>query len=63
MKTILLALGFMAVFEAILPMVNPEFWQKMLKEVSLIPASQVRRVALAVIVLALTFIWAIDWML
>ncbi len=63
MKTILLALGFMAVFEAILPMVNPELWQKMLKEVSLIPASQVRRVAFAVIVLALTFIWAIDWML
>lgn len=63
MKTILLALGFMAVFEAIFPLVNPELWKRMLKEVSLIPASQVRRVAFAVIVFALIYIWAIDWML
>ncbi len=63
MKTILLALGFMAVFEAILPLVNPELWKRMLKEVSLLPASQVRRVAFAVIVFALIYIWAIKGML
>lgn len=63
MKTILLALGFMAVFEAVLPLLKPDLWQRMLKEVSLIPASQVRRVAFAVIVVALIYIWAIDLML
>ncbi len=63
MKTILLALGFMAVFEAILPLLKPELWQRMLKEVSLIPASQVRCVAFAVIVVALIYIWVLEWLL
>ncbi len=63
MKTILLALGFMAVFEAVLPLLKPDLWQRMLKEVSLIPASQVRRVAFAVIVVALMYIWVLEWLL
>ena len=59
MKTILLALGFMAVFEALLPLVKPELWLRMLQEISRESAARVRTVAMVVMGLALLFIWAV----
>ena len=59
MKTILLALGFMAVFEALLPLVKPELWLRMLREITQESAARVRTVAMVVMALALLFIWAV----
>ena len=59
MKTILLALGFMAVFEALLPLVKPELWLRILQEISHESVARVRTVAMVVMVLALLFIWAV----
>ncbi|HBZ57898.1 MAG TPA: DUF2065 domain-containing protein [Sutterella sp.] len=57
MKSILLALGFMAVFEGLMPMLAPGKWLEMLRVISQQPPEAVRKMAMAVCCLGLAFIW------
>lgn len=63
MKTILLALGFMAVFEGMMPLIAPLAWLNALRAMSRFPLGTIRAVAFVVVALGLAFIWAIDWAL
>ena len=63
MKTILLALGFMAVFEGMMPLIAPQAWLNALRAMSRFPLGTIRAVAFIVVALGLAFIWAIDWAL
>ena len=63
MKTILLALGFMAVFEGMMPLIAPKAWLNALRAMSRFPLGTIRAVAFVVVALGLAFIWAIDWAL
>lgn len=57
MKTLLLALGFMAVFEGIMPLVAPELWQRSLERLSRMDPETIRRFAFAVISIGLAVVW------
>ena len=63
MKTILLALGFMAVFEGMMPLIAPQAWLNALRSMSRFPLTTIRAAAFAVVALGLAFIWVIDWAL
>lgn len=63
MKTILLALGFMVVFEGMMPLIVPQAWLNALRAMSRFPLGTIRAVAFVVVALGLAFIWAIDWAL
>lgn len=63
MKTILLALGFMAVFEGIMPLIAPNSWVNALRSMTRIPLGTIRTVAFVVVAIGLIFVWAVDWML
>lgn len=63
MKTILLALGFMAVFEGMMPLIAPQAWLNALRAMSCFPLTTIRAAAFAVVALGLAFIWVIDWAL
>ena len=63
MKTILLALGFMAVFEGMMLLIAPQAWLNALRAMSRFPLGTIRAVAFVVVALGLAFIWAIDWAL
>ena len=57
MKVFVLAIGFMAVFEGLMPLVAPDWWQSQLRRIGDMPASVVRRTAFAVVCLALAVVW------
>ena len=57
MKVILLALGFMVVFEGIFPLVAPELWQRSLERIAQISPETIRRVAMVMVVFGLAWIW------
>lgn len=57
MKVILLALGFMAVFEGLLPLLATNWWQSSLKIIAAADPRQVRNTAAIVIVAGLAVIW------
>jgi len=62
-KTILLAVGFMAVFEGLMPLLAPQAWLEALRRLSDLKAERVRPVAFVVVSLALAYIWALmEWM-
>lgn len=63
MKTILLALGFMAVFEGMMPLIAPQAWLNALRAMSRFSLTTIRAAAFAVVALGLAFIWVIDWAL
>ena len=63
MKTILLALGFMAVCEGMMPLIAPQAWLNALRAMSRFPLTTIRAAAFAVVALGLAFIWVIDWAL
>ena len=63
MKTVLLALGFMAVFEGLMPLLAPQKWLDALRAMTRVPLSTIRTVAFVVVAIGLVFIWAIDWIL
>ena len=48
MKVILLALGFMVVFEGIFPLVAPELWQRSLERIAQISPETIRRAAMVI---------------
>lgn len=57
MKTILLALGFMAVFEGLMPLLATSWWQSSLKMLSAADPKAIRNTAAIVIVLGLAITW------
>lgn len=57
MKVILLALGFMAVFEGLLPLLATKWWQSSLMMIAAADPRQVRNTAAIVIILGLALIW------
>lgn len=59
MKTILLALGFMAIFEGLMPLVAPQAWQQALRRIADLDPAVVRRYAMAVTVVGLAVVWGI----
>ncbi len=59
MKTVLLALGFMAVFEGLMPMTVPEKWQRLLAQLSAESPETVRKVAMAMVCLGLMIVWLV----
>ena len=59
MKVVLLALGFMLVFEGLMPMIAPEKWQMLLKQLSAESLDLVRKVAMAMICLGLMVVWLV----
>lgn len=59
MKTIFLALGFMAVFEALMPLAFPRAWSDMLRRLACVPESVVRKMAFVIALLGLVWIWTI----
>lgn len=48
----------MAVFEGLMPLVAPDWWQSQLRRIGDMPASVVRRTAFAVVCLGLAVVWA-----
>ena len=63
MKPILLALGFMAVFEGMMPLIAPQAWLNALRAMARFPLTTIRAAAFAGVALGLAFIWVIDWAL
>ncbi len=59
MKTILLALGFMAIFEGLFPLIAPQSWQDTLRRISEMPAESVRRLAVIVVLIGLAVVWTV----
>ncbi len=59
MKVIVLALGFMAIFEGLMPLIAPATWQKSLRMLSELPADSVRRMAAGVIIVGLAVVWIV----
>lgn len=57
MKVLLLALGFMMVFEGLMPMIAPDLWQNALKKIAAESPEQVRKVAMAVVAGGLASVW------
>lgn len=57
MKVLLLALGFMVVFEGLFPLVAPALWQRSLTEISRLPPETVRRAAMVMVLFGLALIW------
>lgn len=59
MKTIVLALCFMAVFEGILPLVSPAKWKQAVQMASELPDATLARVGAALVVGGLAAVWLI----
>ncbi len=57
MKVLLLALGFMVVFEGIFPLVAPGLWQRAVVEIAKQPPETIRRAAMVMVVVGLAFVW------
>ena len=53
MKTILLALGFMAVFEGMMPLIAPQAWLNALRAMLRFPLGTIRAVAFVVVAMKL----------
>ena len=60
MKTILLALGFMAVFEGMMPLIAPQAWLNALRAMSRFPLTSILVADFAVVALGVAFIWVIE---
>lgn len=60
MKVIILALGFMAIFEGLMPLIATEAWKKALRQMLGIDNESIRKVALTVICLGLAIIWSVN---
>ncbi|MCF0253914.1 MAG: DUF2065 domain-containing protein [Duodenibacillus sp.] len=59
MKVIILAFGFMAMFEGLAPLLFPEQWQRALKGIAGLAPEQVRRLAAALILAGLALVWGV----
>ena len=59
MKVILLALGFMIVFEGVFPLIAPGLWQQSLEKISHINPETVRRAAMVMVIAGLGWIWVL----
>ena len=59
MKVILLALGFMIVFEGVFPLISPGLWQQSLEKISRINPETVRRAAMVMVIAGLGWIWVL----
>lgn len=59
MKTILLALGFMAIFEGLMPLIAPESWQQAIRRLTAMDPEVIRRFAMAVVVAGLVVVWGV----
>ena len=59
MKTILLALGFMAIFEGLMPLISPESWQEALRRIAAMDPAAIRRFAMIVVVIGLAVVWGV----
>ncbi len=59
MKTIVLALCFMAVFEGILPLVAPGKWKQAIQAALDLPDSMIVRIAAVLVVGGLSAVWFI----
>ena len=59
MKVLLLALGFMMIFEGLMPMIAPGQWQKALKKIAAESEDQVRKVAMLVVASGLLSVWVV----
>lgn len=59
MKTIALAIGFMLIFEGVMPLVAPALWKRMLASLSMTEDAAVRRTAFALVSFGLAFVWMI----
>lgn len=60
MKTLFLAMGFMFIFEGIMPLAFPERWRAAIKRVLMIPADQLRIMAAIMVGVGLCIVWAIN---
>lgn len=60
MKTLLLALGFMAIFEGLMPLLMPEAWKKALAQLIELPAETLRKIAAMLIGAGLILVWLIN---
>lgn len=59
MKTIVLALCFMAVFEGILPLVAPGKWKQAVKAAADLPEGVLVRIAAALVASGLIAVWLV----
>lgn len=59
MKTIVLALCFMAVFEGVLPLVAPGKWKHAVKAAGELPDATIARVAAALVAGGLAAVWLV----
>lgn len=59
MKTIILALGFMMIFEGLFPLVAPDAWRRALQEMLKAPSETVRKVAFTIVSLGLAVVWIV----
>ena len=59
MKTLVLALCFMAVFEGILPLVAPAKWKQAVKTVADLPDAVLVRIAAVLVAGGLAAVWLI----
>lgn len=59
MKTLVLALCFMAVFEGILPLVAPAKWKQAVKTAADLPDAVLVRIAAVLVVGGLAAVWLI----
>lgn len=59
MKTILLALGFMSIFEGLMPLISPESWQEALRRIAAMDPAAIRRFAMIVVVIGLAVVWGV----
>lgn len=59
MKVIILAIGFMAIFEGLMPLLATESWQEAMKKMAHLPAGEVKRYAFAIICFGLAIVWTV----
>ena len=59
MKTLVLALCFMAVFEGILPLVAPAKWKQAVKAAAVLPDAVLVRIAAVLVAGGLAAVWLI----
>ena len=60
MKVILLALGFMAVFEGVMPLIATDAWKKAMRQMLDTDNESIRKVAFTVICLGLAVVWTVN---
>lgn len=62
MEALILAIGFVCIFEGFMPMVAPKQWQETLRQIVDLDSQLVRNIAIVVVCIGLAIVWSVGLM-